>query len=125
MTRESESLEEAHTLTLTDQDFLKKISFFIEENIANQELEVYHIVRHMAMSRSVLYSKFKAITRQGVNEFIRLIKLRKSKELLRTSSMSINEIADAVGFNSASYFIRCFVKEYQITPTEFRGSKKQ
>ncbi|MBC7485355.1 MAG: response regulator [Cytophagaceae bacterium] len=125
LTRESESLEEEHTLTLIDQKFLEKISSFIEENIANQELEVHHIVRHMAMSRSVLYSKFKAITGQGVNEFIRLLRLRKSKERLITSSMSINEIADAVGFNSASYFIRCFVKEYQITPTEFRGGKKQ
>jgi YesN/AraC family two-component response regulator len=115
---------EAFELNPLDHEFLDKINLFIEQHIADQELEVNQIVRHMAMSRSVLYSKFKAITGQGVNEFIRLVRLRKSKELLTNSLMSVNEIADAVGFNSASYFIRCFVKEYESTPMEFRGGKK-
>jgi AraC-like DNA-binding protein len=72
----------------------------------------------------VLYAKFKAITGQGVNEFIRLVRLRKSKELLLKTRQSINEIADAVGFNSTSYFIRCFVKEYKCTPGEFIENRK-
>lgn len=118
--------EKIETLDLNplDQDFLNKINAFIEERMDDQALEVDQIVRHMGMSRSVLYSKFKALTGQGVNEFIRLVRLRKSKDLLKNSRMSINEIADEVGFNSASYFIRCFVKEYGSTPLEFRDPKK-
>ena len=67
--------------------------------------------------------KVNMVVQRGVNEFIRLVRLRKSRELLSKSDMSINEIADAVGFNSASYFIRCFVKEYDSTPGEYREKK--
>lgn len=115
---------DSFALTNLDQLFLQKINTFIEQNIANQELEVHQIVRHMAMSRSVLYSKFKAITGQGVNEYIRLVRLQKSKELLEKTRQSVNEVADAVGFNSTSYFIRCFVKEFDCTPLEFRDKKR-
>jgi len=114
---ESTSLEVLNPL---DHEFVKKINDFIELHIAEQELEVNQLVRYMGMSRSVLYSKFKAIAGQGINEFIRMIRLRKSKELLKNKNLSVNEVADAVGFNSASYFIRCFVKEFQCTPMEFR-----
>jgi len=120
----SEEVIETLALNPLDHDFVEKINAFIEMHIEDQALDVDLIVRHMAMSRSVLYAKFKAITGQGVNEYIRLVKLRKSKELLLNGSLSINEIADAVGFNSASYFIRCFVKEYERTPTEFRDRRK-
>ena len=115
---------ESLDLNPLDQEFLEKINTFIEDHLGDQTLEVDQIVRHMGMSRSILYSKFKALTGQGINEFIRLVRLRKSKDLLKISNMSINEIADAIGFNSASYFIRCFVKEYACTPLEFRIGKK-
>ena len=110
-------------LNAIDQEFLEHIKAFIEQHITDQRFEVQHIVRHVGISRSVLYAKFKAITGQGINEFIRLVRLRKSKTLLSTTNLSINEIAEEVGFNSASYFIRCFSKEYHCTPLEFRDRK--
>jgi signal transduction histidine kinase/CheY-like chemotaxis protein/AraC-like DNA-binding protein/streptogramin lyase len=112
-----------NTVNLPDLDkqFLNSINTFIEENLSDQSLEVNHLVRHLGMSRSVLYAKFKAINGLGVNEYIRQVRLRKSRELLTGTSKSISEIADTVGFNSASYFIRCFVKEYECTPGDFRS----
>jgi ligand-binding sensor domain-containing protein/signal transduction histidine kinase/CheY-like chemotaxis protein/AraC-like DNA-binding protein len=120
-----EELSAQAGLNPLDNEFLEKINAFIETHIANQELDVNQLVRHLGMSRSVLYSKFKAITGQGVNEYIRMIKLRKSTELLIKGSLTVNEIADAVGFNSASYFIRCFVKAYGCTPGEFGERRKK
>ncbi len=113
---------EDNTLNILDNELLDSITNYIEQHIGNQNLDVNQLVRHLGMSRSVLYSKFKAITGQGVNEYIRLVRLRKSKQLLIKNQLSINEISDAVGFNSASYFIRCFVNEYKSTPGEFKES---
>jgi YesN/AraC family two-component response regulator len=110
-------------LTESDAAFLKKVDRYIEENMSDPTLEVQHLVRFLGMSRSVLYAKFKAIFGQGVNEYIRVVRVRRSKELLKSTTMSINEIAYQVGFNSASYFIRCFVKECNCTPGEYREER--
>lgn len=44
-----------------------------------------------------------------------------AKELLENTSISINEIADKVGYGNYSYFIRLFKKETSYTPTEYRN----
>jgi len=111
-------------LNTIDQEFLNEIRAFIEKHLRDPQFEVQHIIKHMGMSRSVLYSKFKAITGQGINEFIRMVRLRKSTTLLTNSALSINEVADEVGFNSTSYYIRCFSNEYNCTPLEFRENKR-
>ena len=51
---------------------------------------------------------------------IRGIRLNKAKELLLNSDLTIAEIAYDTGFNKPSYFSRCFSKEFNISPSNFR-----
>ena len=45
--------------------------------------------------------------------------LRAASDLTATTA-PIDDIAQATGFGSAAYFIRCFRREYGVTPTEYR-----
>ena len=46
--------------------------------------------------------------------------MEKSKELLKTTNKSINEIASELGFSSANSFIRKFKAEINMSPGEYR-----
>lgn len=47
-------------------------------------------------------------------------KIQHSQSLLLGTNMPVREIADAVGFSDASYFIRLFKKNIGYTPQEYR-----
>jgi len=72
------------------------------------------------MSRVNLYKKMLAITSKSPIEFIRIIRLKRSVQLLEKSQLSISEIAYEVGFNTPRYFSKYFKEEYKLTPSEYK-----
>ena len=74
----------------------------------------------LGFSRMQLYRKLKSITTLSANEFIRSYRLKKAAEYLKTSEMNISEILYQVGFSNRSYFTKCFKKQYDVTPREYR-----
>ena len=112
---------ETNTLTTNkrDETFLKKIVDVIEERMMDSQFSVEELSREMAMCRSSLHKKLKSLTGQVPNEFIRLVRLRKSAKLLLRNEYNISEISFMVGFKSHSYFSKCFVQQFQIAPSEF------
>jgi AraC-like DNA-binding protein len=70
------------------------------------------------MSRSQLHRKLKALTDQSSSEFIRNIRLKRAAELIKKKFGNTAEVSYEVGFNSVSYFIKCFKEVYGKTPTE-------
>ena len=53
-----------------------------------------------------------------------MIRLECSRELLRTTELTIAEIGYKVGFSSPAYFSKCFKDQYNMTPNEFRNQKQ-
>ena len=53
------------------------------------------------------------------SEFIRKERLKLAIQLLKESDSTVAEIAYQVGFNSSSYFIKCFKDVYNCTPNEY------
>ena len=70
------------TITSTDELFLQKAIKIVEENITNPDFNTSNFIDLMGMSRTVLYTKLKAITGQNLSTFIRIIKLKKAGQLL-------------------------------------------
>jgi AraC family transcriptional activator of pobA len=48
--------------------------------------------------------------------------LLEAKRLLVHTNLSVKEIGQSLGFEDPSYFVRCFKKNTEITPVEFRAS---
>jgi signal transduction histidine kinase/ligand-binding sensor domain-containing protein/DNA-binding response OmpR family regulator len=108
-----------------DEEFLQKLVQFIEENIADPNLDARLLSREMATSRTILYTKVKTLTGQTVHEFIKSIRLKRSLPLLLEGRLSINQVAYEVGFNSHSYFDKCFAKQYKMGPKEYINKKRK
>jgi len=99
-------------------DFLKKAAEIIEENISNEQFGVSELAAAVGMSRSNLLRKVKKLTELSASQFIRQVRLEKAMELLRDQSYTVSEISYKVGFNSTSYFIKCFREHYGYPPGE-------
>lgn len=68
---------------------------------------------------------FKSVTGETPIDFLKMLRLKKARSMLRNNADNITEIALKCGFNTSSYFSSCFIKKYQITPTAFRQNFQQ
>jgi CheY-like chemotaxis protein len=103
-----------------DREFLAKLVKVLEENLADESFGVDSLARAMSMGRTSFYKKLKTLTGYTVNDFIKLIRLKKAEFLIRTTSRSLSEIYFEVGFSDGSYFASCFQKQYSMLPSEYR-----
>ncbi|MDR1381341.1 MAG: response regulator [Tannerella sp.] len=104
-----------------DQKFLDTIIRIIDSHSDNPDFSINLLARELNISRSSLYSKFEALTGMTPNDFVLQRKLRKAADLLRNNpEMNVSEIADMTGFGSPRYFSRCFKKQFNVSPVEYR-----
>jgi AraC-like DNA-binding protein len=73
------------------------------------------------MSHSQLHRKLDALTGHSPNQFIRMVRLQKAKELLADPDISIATIALECGYNDPGYFARVFKQETGKTPLEWKS----
>ena len=108
-----------------DKKFLNHLIEQIHARLEDTDLNVDKLAIAMNMSRATLFRKVKSISELSPNEFIRLVRLKKAAELLKEKEFRINEIAFIVGFNSLSYFSKCFYKQFGALPKDFERKMSQ
>jgi signal transduction histidine kinase/CheY-like chemotaxis protein/AraC-like DNA-binding protein len=106
--------------TLEDE-FLQKLTRFVEEHLDDPKLDVHALCRAAHLSNTQVNRKLKALTGKTPSRFIRAIRLHKGRELLLTSHLTISEIAYEVGFSDPNYFSRSFSEEFGSAPSEVRN----
>lgn len=102
-----------------DEAFVEKVISSITKNMSNEEFSVEELGDLVAMSRSNLFRKLKAITGQTPIEFIYNIRLKHAMDLLLERKLNMSQIAYEVGFRNPSSFTKSFRKQYGKSPTEF------
>lgn len=96
--------------------FLEKLKTFIEENLLNDQFSVEELAKDIGMSRSQLHRKLILFTGKSVSQFVREYRLQRGMELLKGGELTAAEVADRVGFGSATYFNKCFNEYYGFPP---------
>lgn len=111
----------ANTMALTkaDEEFIKKLNEVILTNLNNPEFSMDNMADSLNMSRSNFYRKIKGVLDLSPNEYLRLERLKKAAQLLKEGENRVNEICYMVGFNSPSYFSKCFLKQFGVLPKDF------
>ena len=107
------------TTNKVDQNYMDKVHEYIMKHISEPDLNIESLTMQIGTSKSSLYRKLKANTGLSINEYIRLCRLKQAAELLSSQKYKINEVAFMTGFSSPSYFATCFLKQFNITPSEF------
>lgn len=83
-------------------------------------ITIAEIAEEVGCDRRRLAYLFDKQTGMSPIQFLTEIRLKQSRELLRTTSIPIKDIAELIGYQDAFYFCRVFKKQYHLTPTNFR-----
>jgi AraC-like DNA-binding protein len=78
----------------------------------------------MNMSKATLYRKIKSISDLSPNELINISRLKKAAELLAEGNYKIYEVSDMVGYSSQNNFGRNFLKQFNMTATDYLNKMK-
>lgn len=103
-------------------EVVDKVHRYIEEHIAT-DISLTALADYVGLNPSYLSRLYKQMTGIGLSKYVNDYKNITAKDMLLNTSMKVNEIAAALGYNSALAFIRFFKKQNEVTPQEFRVSR--
>jgi signal transduction histidine kinase/DNA-binding response OmpR family regulator/ligand-binding sensor domain-containing protein len=106
-------------ITSFDEKFLKKVMAVIEDHMSDESFSIDDLSREAGYSNMHFYRKIKALAGETPSQFLRTIRLKRAAELLRAKSDNVTQIAYSVGFNSLSYFNKCFKEQFGVTPGHY------
>ncbi len=106
--------------TPLEDAFMHKLRRLIHEHLADETYGITDLCLELAVSRTQLHRKLKAITGRPTTHVIRSIRLQKARELILQTDLNISEVAFQTGFGNHSYFSALFAEEFGYTPTEIR-----
>lgn len=99
-----------------------KISDLCQYILANPKGDfcVANLAQKVSMSERNFSRRFKIETNFSPSAFVEMARLSRAKSLLETTNLMINKIAHEVGFNNENNFFRSFMREYGISPNEYK-----
>lgn len=98
---------------------------YINTNILSSELHSSAVAAHLKLSVDHLSRLFKAAGEESLSDYIIKAKINKAKEIISTTSNSIRQVAQFLGYSDPGYFVRVFKKRTGVTPTEYRTRSKE
>lgn len=108
-----------------DEKFIESVLLEIENNFEDPDFRLEELAEQLNMSYSNIYRRFQSLTGKTLVDFVRSFRLQKAVPLLINHNFTISEIAFRVGFNDPKYFSKCFKKEYEKTPKQFKQEHDQ
>ena len=111
--------KKTHCLSPVDQQFLTSLMDFTESAWKNFDFKVDDFGKPVGCSKSQLYRKMISLTGKSPNSFIKEYRLNEALSLLNKQVKNVSEVAFETGFNSPSYFSKCFQKQYGRSPSDY------
>lgn len=108
------------SISSEDEKFLKGLVDCLEEKWNKTDLDINDLCKQLLVSSAQLYRKTTSLTGFSPNALLREYRLIKSLDLLKKGSKNVTQVAFNSGFNSPSYFTKCFQKRFQIKPLDYQ-----
>jgi len=108
-----------HPASIVNDALALKAKKWIDSNFS-ESINIDKLTQHCHLSSSQLQRRFKKQTGYGLAEYWRQQRLIHAKYLLTTSTLSIEAIAFAVGYQHVSAFSKNFYKSLSVYPSQWR-----
>lgn len=93
---------------------------YLQRNYSKQ-LSLYDVAEHLHMNYSYLSAYISQKTGKRFSEHLNDIRIEHARHLLASSSQSISQISEALGYTDQSYFGKIFKKAVGMTPLQYRN----
>ncbi|MRX74202.1 response regulator [Bacillus lacus] len=117
-----EKLIEAERDNAQEETVVAKVVKYIEEHL-HEQITLRDAASYVHLNASYLSVLFKDKVKMNFSEYVTRKRLQKAKNMLLSTNLSINEIAEAVGYKTAKYFIKIFKEHEGSTPSQYRRTK--
>lgn len=101
----------------------RRIVSYIGENFRDPDLSLEKMAADFDMSYHHLSRLFNECMQMNFASYLAGLRLEYASELLKTSQLSVEQVAQQTGFLQSGTFIRVFKKYYGVTPGKYRGDQ--
>lgn len=108
---------------MSDRARINAVINYLEDNLS-KNLDIPEIATSFNFSYSHFRRVFKAMTGVSPMDFLKNLRIQKSKQLLLTTNLLVKQVAMKCGYASGEYFCNAFLQEVGKTPSEYRNSKE-
>lgn len=98
---------------------IQQLLQYLRQNI-QQHYTLDHLAQYSLMSRRTLTRQFQLATGMSIGEWLIVERLQRCQELLELTNLSIESIAEQVGFSSAKTLRQYFKLNFFVTPSQWR-----
>ena len=119
-----DKLEDKNNLQIParDSQFLKLVEELLEQHLTEPEFSVDDFAALANTGRTLFFKKVKFLTGYSPNELIRVRRMIKAGELLKTYKYNVSEVSYMVGINDPFYFSKCFKAQFGCSPSHYLNS---
>lgn len=112
--------KEKFALTDSDAVFLQCMEKTVTENLSDTEFGSDELAEAAFVSRSTLVRKMRSLLNMTPNDYIKVRRLNAAAAMIENGASRINDVCYAVGFNTPSYFAKCFKKQFGVLPADYK-----
>lgn len=110
-------------LNVHENDMVVKTKRYIANNYENPNLTLSTIAEYIGLNEKYFTNRFSKETGETFSAYLTEIRMQKAKELLKSTSFKVYEVAEMVGYHNVEHFNRFFKKNMGMSPTQYRKSE--
>lgn len=99
----------------------ESVNLYIRKNI-DRNIKAHDVAKHFGYNEKYLSKIYKEIANETIKEHIINSKIKASSYYLTTSTLTVSQIANQLGFSDCHNFMKFFKCKTGLTPTEYRNS---
>ena len=100
-------------------EIIYEIAEYIRQHY-DANISLVELSRIFCISDAHLSRKFKTVMGIGINQFVTVVRINKSIQMLENSRLTITEVARQCGYDDSNYFAAVFKKIKGVTPQKYR-----
>ena len=106
-----------------EKELCEKIIMYIQQNIADCNLNVTSIAEHFQISSVQMSKTFRSVKGQKLPTYISQQRIQKAKEILCSSDDGLSDVAEKAGFGSVRTLLRSFKQSEGMTPSQWKDGQ--
>ena len=106
--------------TTNNHHLIEMAKVYMDEHLQDSNLCLDTVSEAIGLSKSYFCDLFHKTESISFSNYLKNLRIEKSKELLKSTNLKVFEVADAVGFSNVKYFCFAFKKAVGKTPSEYQ-----
>lgn len=103
---------------------VEEIKAYIRAHYCESDMGLARVGGEFRVSESYLSTVFKEQSGGNFADYLETLRIEKACELLQDRQLTVNDVAEAVGYNSVQSFRRAFKRVKGVSPKELRGGEE-